>query len=107
MTKLIMTVDKLKEAWGEKASALDCMALVKVDDPLGGLSFYVIAVDPVDENKLMCIVDSPVSVEVAEIDGNDLFNLYDTEGNFAHIDTNFRPQHAQTLYRRIREKHAT
>lgn len=98
-------IDKLKQAWGEKADALDCIAHIRIDDPAGKLSFYVIAVDPHDEEKMMCIIDSPVSLEIAVVNSRDIFALFDSDGSNAQIDTTWRPQKASVLYKKLREKH--
>lgn len=98
------TLEKLKKAW-EKADSLDVPAMIRIDDPAGGLSFYVLAIDPMDEDATISIVDSPLSLEVARIRASDIFALYDAEGRHAQIDRNWTPISGQILYKKLRGKH--
>ena len=100
------TMDKLKKAW-DKADTLDVQAFIRISDPCGGLDFYPIAVDPVDEDTLLCIIDSVLSLEIAKVSAQDIFALHDSTGTHAYIDRNFDPVSAQKLYKKLKEKHGT
>lgn len=104
LADLCNALEELKTAWN-KADMLEVFALFRIDDPAGGLTFYVLAVDPDDEDQMMCIVDSPVSLEVTAVNMKDVFALHDNEGNKARIDPGFRPINAYTLFNKLRKKH--
>ena len=94
--------DKLKASWGEKASAMACMAYVRVFDPYSPWECYIYAMNPEDEDEICCIIKA-FSVEVAEWRMSDLMLSYNAHGEPLQLDEEYVPRRAAELFKKLSE----
>ncbi len=95
--------DKLKTNWGEKADALDCLAYVRVFDPLSPWQCYVYALNPDDEDEVECIVKVSKSQE-ATLERwfmTSIMSLFNTDGESVEVDEEYRPRRALDILNRL------
>lgn len=93
----------LKSSWGDQASALDCYAWVKFTDSEGLWDCYIFSMNPENEDEIMCIIDS-VDLEITDWTMTELVLSYQHMGQEPLIDTEFRRQRVNELYKRLREE---
>jgi hypothetical protein len=102
-----MLSEKVKESlmlnWGSKAESMNCYAEVKLSLEECFWHCYIYAIDPEDEDKILCITQDPGSVCTIEWSLKELFLLYDLNGEPPVIDDQFRRTRASELFKRLSE----
>lgn len=96
-------LEKLKANWGSKAEALDCFAEVRIYDPLSSWECYILAVNPEEEDEIICII-SGTHVEVCVWNLN--LRLFNSNGEKPHVDTEYRPRLASEVLKKLMGKQA-
>lgn len=92
--------EKLLSSWGEKASSMACMAEVRVYDPLSAFECYIYALNPEDEDEILCIIKSS-SVSADKWKLSELRSCYNSEGEPLQIDYEYRPRIASEILKRL------
>lgn len=93
--------EALMENWGDKANAMECFAEVKYIDPNSCWSCYIYAMNPNDDNEIMCIIDGH-KFELCNWSLNDLKHTYNQEGEYLIIDPEYRKIRADVLYKKLK-----
>jgi hypothetical protein len=93
---------KLKDNWRESGWKSDCKAEAKFYDPASKWSCYIIAVDPRDEDTILCILQGE-SVEMAEWRLSELATRFNRDGEYVKEDPEYRPIAVETLLNRLRQ----
>ena len=96
------TKQKLLANWGEKASSMACMAEVRIYDPLSPWQCYIYAMNPEDENEILCIIKGH-EVEVCEWKMSELEIAFNSDGEPPLIDDEYRPILASEVYKKLME----
>ncbi len=94
---------KLKASWGEKASSMACMAEVRVYDPLSPWECYIYALNPENEDEILCIIKG-FFVEITEWRLSELASRFNAQGEPVSIDNTYRPQRAAELFKILNER---
>lgn len=98
---------KLKENWGDKASALSCKCEVCFVSKDFSWKCYIYAMDPQDENRILCVVkisrNRPASLESWTM--QEIMGLFDHNGEGVEIDKEFRPIMADVLLKNLNRNH--
>jgi hypothetical protein len=94
---------RLRDNWGDKANAMECYAEVKLIDPVTSWTCYVYALDPGDEDTILCLFPNGMSM-IGEWSLDQLNTSYNLDGEYLVIDTEYRPMIASTLYRKLQGK---
>lgn len=95
--------DKLKANWGDKASAMACMAEVRVYDPLSPWECYIYALNPEDEDEICCIING-FSLEICEWRLSEIATRFNAEGEAVQMDNEYRPRRAAELFKILNQK---
>jgi hypothetical protein len=86
----------------ENRETLEGIIPLRVFDPRSEWECYIIAQDPDDEDCVYCMIcDS--SVELQEININDLMNQTNHRGDHLEVDPYFRPVKASSLFRKLQK----
>lgn len=105
-------VERLKSNWGDKASSMNCLAQVRVYDPLSNWECYIYALNPEDSDEVECIIkvgkDQPACAERWFL--TKIFSLFNYDGEGVKIDGEYRPRRTHELFKalnqdRIYDKH--
>jgi hypothetical protein len=98
---------KLKSNWGDKAEALDCQAELRVYDPLSAWQCYIYAMNPENEDQIMCLISARKTLPPITTDFtiSELQLLYNEHGENVQIDTEYRPRSIETLFTKLNEIH--
>jgi hypothetical protein len=93
---------RLKINWGEKANALDCYAEVKLIDPLSSWCCYIFAMND-NEDLIQCLGYSNLAgVQILhQISLDAILSMYNQEGEYPQIDTEFRRMKVSQLIKRL------
>lgn len=91
---------RLRANWGEKADAMECNAEVKVYDPQSKWECYLLAINPDDDDELICIVKG-FGKEITTWSMSGLALLYNDQGEGVQIDHEFRPRKASEVFKNI------
>jgi hypothetical protein len=99
--------EKLKSSWGDKAEALDCLAEVRVYDPLSDWQCYIYAMNPDNENEILCLISLGKNLfpVFSEWTMHEISLLYNSHGENAEIDLEYRPRNINEIYKKLRESH--
>ena len=89
--------------WGEKAQNLECRAEVLVYDPISPWKCYIYAMNPDDEDEIECIV-AGFGLETTTWSLKELFSRFNSHGESVQVDHEFRPMHAATLLKELKDK---
>lgn len=96
---------KLKELllsnWGDKANAMDCYCEVKFIDESERWYCYIYALDPNDDDTIACILPGPKAIEWSL---KELYDTYDTNGEYIQEDTEFRRIRTDELFKKLSER---
>lgn len=92
---------KLRANWGSRSEALDCFAEIKFEDKAGGWAWYILAVNPDDDDTTYCVVDEAGEVRVCTWTLTELERFYNRDGESPEIDAEYRPIKADVLYRKL------
>jgi hypothetical protein len=92
---------RLLNNWGARAESMACNAEVRVYDPLSSWQCYILALNPEDENTIMCIVSTNKWAEPMLTDWTlyDLSQLYNSNGEGPDLDKEYRPRRAAELFK--------
>lgn len=93
---------RLKANWGESADSLNCFAEAKLYDPLSSWACYLLALDESELNVYCIIYTNTIGIEICTMLLQDLYNMYNREGEQPILDPEFRPLRAIELIRRLR-----
>lgn len=96
-------LEKLKANWGDKANSLDCLAEVRVYDPLSSYECFIYALNPEDNDEIQCIING-FGVAMERWSLKDLFSSFNGEGDPLQVDHEYRPRNAQVLFKILQEK---
>lgn len=94
--------EQLKKNWGEKATALDCYAEVKLIDPLSSWACYIFAMDESEEVVHCLLYSDAIGVEIYTQCMYDIQSMYNEEGEHPVVDQEFRRTRVTELLRRLR-----
>lgn len=99
------TASKLKNNWGDKADSLACMAEMRVYDPLSNWQCYIYAVNPENEDEIMCLISGGKNIEpmTTAWTMHELNLLYNSHGEGAEIDTEYRPRRTAELFKLLNQ----
>lgn len=93
--------ETLKKNWGDKAAALDCYAEVKLIDPISSWCCYIFAMDQ-EEEVIHCLLYSEaMGVEIYTQCIQDVYSMYNEEGESPRIDPEFRRTRVIELLQRL------
>ena len=92
--------DALKKNWGEKADSMNCYAEVKFIDPLSHWACYIFAMNPKNEDEIVCILNSE-RLDVCEWSMTELCVSYNSEGEHPVIDDEYRRTRACELFKKL------
>lgn len=95
-------IETLKSSWGEKADSMGCLAEVRVYDPLSSWECYIYAINPEDEDEIMCIING-FNVEVTTWRLSEMRLHYNAYGESPIIDKEYRPRRVAELFKKISE----
>lgn len=90
--------DKLKSYWGDKATSMNCLAEVRVYDPLSSWACYIYAMNPDNEDEISCIING-FTVEAVEWCLSELQSRYNEQGDSPQLDHEYRPRRAAELFK--------
>ncbi len=94
---------KLLSNWGDKAESMACMAEVRVYDPISSWECYLYAMNPEDEDQIMCLLKTskcdPAITEFGSI--NWLNALFNEHGENVKIDPEYRPKRTAELFKQL------
>ena len=93
--------EKLKRNWGDKASALDCYAEVKLIDPISSWCCYIFAMDEEEELVQCLIYSNAIGVDICCQRIDDIYTMYNEEGEHPIIDEEYRKMRVTALLRRL------
>ena len=97
--------NRLKSNWGDQASSMNCLAEVRVYDPLSAWECYIYALNPEDGDEVECIVkvgkDHPACVEKWFL--TNIFSLFNRYGEGVKIDREYRPCRAAELLKKLNQ----
>lgn len=99
MMKLNSVSHLLMSNWGNKADALDCQAYVCVKDDFSRWLCYIYAMNPLDENEILCFIPWP-SMECIKWTVSELSNCYNSNGESPIVDNEFRHTNIKQLIKR-------
>lgn len=94
---------KLKDNWGAKAESLQCQAELRVYDPLSDWQCYIYAMNPDNENEIMCLISGGKNIEPVTVDWTlyEMSLLYNSHGEGVEIDTEYRPRQTAELFKML------
>jgi len=90
----------LKKQWGDIADSLDCYAEVKFIDPQSSWACYVYAMNPENEDEIMCLIVGRV-IETCQWTLTELFREYNSHGEHPVIDTDYRRIKLRSIFKRL------
>jgi hypothetical protein len=93
--------DKLKANWS-LAESMACKAEMRVYDPLSSWQCYIIAMDPNNDDHIMCIIS--VSEWVCVLTPwliSEIGRSYNSEGERPSIDYDYRPKMASQVFKQL------
>ncbi len=93
--------ESLKKSWGDNAEALNCFCEVKIQERNGKWDCYVYAMNPRDEDEVMCIMKHKGWVGISQWFLSGLMFEYNTQGEFPRFDPEFRRIRADVLYKKL------
>lgn len=93
--------NRLRANWGPRSEAMACFAEIKFIDHSSGWAWYILAVNPEDDNTINCIMDEGGNVNICTLTLSELELFYDCNGNAPEIDTEYRRIKADVLYRKL------
>lgn len=98
-------IEKLKSNWGARAEALACYAEVRLFDPSSAWQCYLLAMNPDNTDEVNCMIsaNSKVSPEISNWSLQEIFSLYNSEGEGVKIDEDYRPRRAAELFKKLSE----
>ena len=94
---------RLINNWGERADSLECMAEVRVFDPLSSWECFIYALNPDDENQISCIING-FEVEITIWSLSELAMCFNSHGEAPQIDKEYRPRQTAILYKILKER---
>lgn len=94
-------IEKLKANWGDKADSFDCKAEVRVYDPLSSWECYIYAMNPREEDEIMCVIKA-FHVQVINWKISDMLNCFNAEGEGAIVDIEFHPREIKQIYKKLK-----
>jgi len=97
--------EKLKQNWGEKAESMSCRAEVRLYDPKSPWQSYIYAMNPENEDELMCITkafkeDSAITEYTSM---KYLLGCFNQDGEGLEVDQEYRPRRAAELFKKLNE----
>lgn len=97
--------EKLKKNWGERAEALQCLAEIRLYDPLSPWQCYILALDPEDETTVFCIISGGNNLEAMATTWTlyEIAMLYNAYGEGVKIDQEYRPRKAEIIFKELQE----
>ena len=91
--------------WGDKAESMACNVELRVYDHLSSWQCYIYALNPEDEDEVMCLVkvskQQAVSVERWFL--TNIMSLFNEHGEGVVVDEEFRPRMVSEIYNKLRE----
>lgn len=99
------TKNKLKAHWGDKADALDCMAELRVYDPLSAWQVYIYAMNPDDENEISILVSVNAGIPpfLTNATMHEINTLFNKDGEKFKIDVEYRPRNVGILFKSLNQ----
>lgn len=99
------TLSKLKQNWGDKAESLSCMSEMRVYDPLSDWQCYIYAVNPDNEDEIMCLISGGKNIEPLTTNWTlyELNLLYNSHGEGVEIDIEYRPRRTAELFKLLNQ----
>lgn len=94
---------KLMKNWGERADSLECLAEVRVFDPLSSWECYIYAMNPDDQDEISCILNG-FELEVSSWSMKSLQASFNEHGEHPIIDLEYRPRQAFELFKILNER---
>ena len=99
--------DALKANW-PLAESMQCKTLIRIIDPNQSWACYIYAMDPQNEDTVMCISEKQSRiirhVFTSEMSLNTIQNAYNQFGEYPIIDTEFRPQWTFHLFKKLQSR---
>jgi len=99
-----IVLKRLRENWGVRAESLNCFAEIKFMDGTSGWCWYLLALDPDDDDTIKCIVDEGDGPEIMNWTLGELETFYDSHGESPKIDREYRRMKADLLYSKLMGK---
>ncbi len=98
-------LDKLKANWGARAEALACFAEVRLFDECSPWQCYLLAMNPDNEDEVFCIIspDLKTQPEATFWSIQDIFSLFNNQGEGVQVDYDYRPRRAAELFKKLSE----
>lgn len=94
--------EALKKNWGDKATALDCYAEVKLIDPLSSWACYIFAMDQNEENIHALMYSRAIGVDIYIGCIDNIHSMYNEEGEHPKIDKEYQRMRVSELLKRLR-----
>lgn len=91
---------KLKENWGPRSESLDCPAEVRFYDPLSGWECYIYAMNPDNEDEILCIIGAE-TVEDCAWSLSELASRFNAEGEGVKLDMEYCPIQSGAVLRKM------
>lgn len=94
---------KLIQNWGDKAESMSCHAEVRVYDPISSWECYLYAMNPENEDEIMCLTKTSKGDEaVTEYSSiNWIQGLFNEHGEGVEVDTEYRPRRTAELFKQL------
>jgi len=89
---------KLKKNWGVLADTLECLAEVRVYDPLSSWESYILAMNPEDEDEIFCIIKG-CNVEACQWRLTEMQAMHNSGGDHVKVDKEYKPRKASEIYK--------
>lgn len=93
--------EKLKSNWGPRAESLNCFAEYKLCGKSGKWAWYLLAVDPEDDETVKCIMTRGGVPDICTTTLSNIELFYDEDGELPEGDREFRPMRADVLYSKL------
>ncbi len=94
--------EKLKNNWKDESG--ECLALVRVYDPLSFWQCYLIAMN--NDDEILCIVSAGKKSRaiIVEWTLRELEMLYNAHGEGVQVDYEYRPRQVKEILKKLKEK---
>lgn len=95
--------ENLLNNWGERAESMACFAECRYYDDQTDWSCYLLALNPQDEDEILCIVDGH-GVELIRWSLKEVCSKYNCVGEYVTFDKHYIRQRSAELFKKLNER---
>ncbi len=96
----LIALRRLRANWGPKSESLACYAEVKFVDLVMGWEWYVMAINPDDDDMVRCVVRD-YDLRICTWTLGEMGRFYNSHGECPVLDTEYRRMRADILYDKL------